>query len=195
MVARLPPPEDAAAPADLAVGSLSVRLSGLAAMADAQARILVLGSFPSVASLTHQQYYAHPRNQFWPILSAIWGLHGEAALQNLPYAERLPVARAHGLAIWDVYAGCERTGSLDSAIRDAELNDLAGLVRACPRLCAIAHNGGESARHMRVTQALGLPVYKLPSTSPANASWSFDRKLQAWRDVFTRAGCATPPAR
>ncbi len=186
-----PPREDACAPAASADG----RLTGLAAVADARARLLVLGSFPSVASLAHQQYYAHPRNQFWPMLSAIWGLQGEAALQNLPYADRLPIARAHGLAIWDVYAGCERAGSLDSAIRDAELNDLAGLVRACPGLSAIAHNGGESAKHKRVTQALGLPVYTLPSTSPANASWSFDRKLQAWQDVFTRAGCAGPLAR
>jgi hypoxanthine-DNA glycosylase len=171
------------------------RLSGLAPVAAPQARLLVLGSFPSVASLAQQQYYAHPRNQFWPILSAIWGLQAEAALQRLPYADRLPVAQAHGLAIWDVYARCARDGSLDSAIHDADLNDLAGLVRACPGLSAIAHNGGESAKHRRVTQALGLPVYTLPSTSPANASWSFDRKLQAWQDVVTRAGCAARPAR
>ncbi|MBI2733321.1 MAG: DNA-deoxyinosine glycosylase [Aquabacterium sp.] len=160
------------------------RLSGLAPIAAPGAKLLVLGSFPSVASLQAQQYYAHPRNHFWPILSALWGLEGDQALSALPYAARLPIVHAHGLAIWDVYAGCEREGSLDSAIQNAQLNDLAGLIRRIPTLEAIAHNGGESSRHMKITQALGLPVYKLPSTSPANASWSFERKLAAWRAVF-----------
>lgn len=159
-------------------------------MAAAGAKVLVLGSFPGVASLQSQQYYAHPRNQFWPILSALWGLQGSKALNALPYAQRLPVVQAHGLAIWDVYAHCERVGSLDSAIERAELNDLPGLIQRIPSLQAIAHNGGESARHMKITQALGLPVFKLPSTSPANASWSFERKLSAWREVFSRFGLA-----
>lgn len=166
----------------------SARLSGLSPVVAPGARLLVLGSFPSEASLQAQAYYAHPRNHFWPILSALWGLSGSEALQQRPYAERLPVAQAHGLAIWDVYAGCQREGSLDSAIRDAELNDLPGLVRQVPTLRAIAHNGGESARHMRITRALGLPVFKLPSTSPANASWSFERKLAAWHEVLEQAG-------
>jgi hypoxanthine-DNA glycosylase len=164
------------------------RLHGLAPVVGEKARLLVLGSFPGVASLKAQQYYAHPRNQFWPMVSALWGLQGAQALQALPYAERLPIARAHGLAIWDVYAECERSGSLDSAIEHAELNDLAGLIRRVPTLQAIAHNGSESARHIKITSALGLPVFKLPSTSPAHASWSFDRKLAAWREVFERVG-------
>ncbi len=167
-----------------------MQLTGLAPVAGPGARLLVLGSFPGVASLKAQQYYAHPRNHFWPILSAIWGLEGEQALNARPYKERLPIAIAHGLAIWDVYAGCEREGSLDSDIRAAQLNDLAGLQRSLPTLRAITHNGGESARHMKVTQALGLPVCRLPSTSPANASWSFERKLAAWREVFERFGVA-----
>ncbi len=169
------------------------RLTGLAPVAGDGARLLVLGSFPSVVSLQVQQYYAHPRNHFWPIVSAIWGLAGADALQNRPYAERVAAAQQRGLAIWDVYAGCQREGSLDSAITDAQLNDLAGLIRRVPTVRAIAHNGGESARHMRITQALGLPVFKLPSTSPANASWSFERKLAAWQKVFTFAGLAAAP--
>lgn len=166
------------------------RLTGLAPVAGPGARLLILGSFPSVASLQAQQYYAHPRNQFWPILSAIWGLQGDQALNALPYADRLPTVIDRGVAIWDVYAGCEREGSLDSAIREAQLNDLAGLLRRLPTLRGIAHNGGESARHMKLTQALGLPVCQLPSTSPANASWSFERKLLAWREAFERFGVA-----
>ena len=164
--------------------ALTQRLRGLAPVCSPEARLLVLGSFPGEASLRAQHYYGHPRNQFWPLLAALWG-------QDLPamaYAQRIAVAKAHGLAIWDVYASCEREGSLDSAIRTAEPNDLASLVRSLPRLEAIAHNGGESARSMKITQALGLPVYKLPSTSPANASWSFERKLASWREVFARHG-------
>lgn len=95
---------------------------------------------------------------------------------------------SHGVGVWDVYASCEREGSLDSAIRHPQVNDLQGLRHQCPQLGAIAHNGGESFKHARHTAALGVPVYKLPSTSPANASWSFERKLMAWRDVVAAAG-------
>ena len=96
--------------------------------------------------------------------------------------------RRRGLGIWDAYASCRREGSLDTAITDARPNDLAGLARRLPALAAIVHNGGESARSMRITQALGVCVERLPSTSPANASWSFERKLAAWRAAFERAG-------
>ena len=92
------------------------------------------------------------------------------------------------LGVWDVYATCEREGSLDSAICGAMLNDFSSLKHLCPNLQAIAHNGGKSFKHAKHTQLLGLPVYKLPSTSPANASWSFERKLVAWREVFVRHG-------
>ncbi len=164
------------------------RWQGLAPIWAPDARLLLLGSFPSVASLASQQYYGHPRNQFWPLLSALWGQD----LRVLGYEERLSAARARGLAIWDVYAACERDGSLDSAIRAAEPNDLLGLAARMPGLQAVAHNGGESARHIKVTQRLGLPVYRLPSSSPANASWSFERKLAAWREVFACHGLLAP---
>jgi hypoxanthine-DNA glycosylase len=87
-----------------------------------------------------------------------------------------------------VYASCEREGSLDSAIQLPQLNNLAELQHRCPDLRLIAHNGGESFRHARYTRGLGLPVYRLPSSSPANASWSFERKLAAWREVVELAG-------
>ncbi|MBY0234810.1 MAG: DNA-deoxyinosine glycosylase [Burkholderiaceae bacterium] len=165
-------------------GPDAVPLQGLAPVWSERAKLLVLGSFPSVASLAAQTYYGHPRNQFWPILSALW----QQDLLALPYAQRLDIARQRGLAIWDVYASCERQGSLDAAIQAAEPNDLLGLAAKMPRLQAIAHNGGESARHKRITASLGLPVYQLPSTSPAHASWTMERKLAAWREVFERHG-------
>ncbi|MFZ5525390.1 MAG: DNA-deoxyinosine glycosylase [Pseudomonadota bacterium] len=165
-------------------------LQGLAPIISPQTKLIVLGSFPGVASLVEQQYYAHPRNHFWPILSVLWGLEGDVALQRRPYAERIAEAQRRGLGIWDVYASCLREGSLDSDIEQAELNPLHHLKVWAPGLQAIAHNGGESARHMKITQALGLPVVKLPSTSPANASWSFERKVAAWRDVFEQVALA-----
>lgn len=163
---------------------MNTRLSGLPPVIAPHTRLVVLGSFPGVASLQAQQYYGHPRNHLWPILAALWGQD----LPALPYAQRLQVMQDHGLGLWDVYAHCRREGSLDSAIQDPVLNDLASLRQQAPGLRGVAHNGGESARAMRHTAALGLPVWRLPSTSPANASWSFDRKLAAWRSVFLEAG-------
>ena len=167
-------------------GASDGELLGLAPVIDARTRLVVLGSFPGVASLQAQQYYGHPRNHFWAILAALWTFD----LQRADYAQRLAAVRAHGLGIWDVYASCRRVGSLDSAIEAPVLNDLASLKRRAPSLQAVAHNGGESARAMRITAALGLPVHRLPSTSPANASWSFERKLAAWRSVLEHYGVA-----
>lgn len=163
------------------------RLHGLAPVVAAHTRVLVLGSFPSAASLAAGQYYAHPRNQFWTILSTLW----QTDLRALPYAQRLDEVRRRGLGIWDVHASCRRAGSLDSAIEDAAPNDLQGLVRRLAQLRAIAHNGGESARAMALTRSLVPEVVRLPSTSPANASWSLQRKLDAWRALFAPHGlCA-----
>jgi hypoxanthine-DNA glycosylase len=163
------------------------RLQGLAPVVAPHTRVLVLGSFPSAASLAAGQYYAHPRNQFWTVLSTLW----QTDLRALAYAERLDEVRRRGLGIWDVYASCRREGSLDSAIEAAQANDLARLVRDLPQLRAIAHNGGESARAMALTRTLAPAVVRLPSTSPANASWSLQRKVDAWRELFVQHGlCA-----
>jgi hypoxanthine-DNA glycosylase len=106
----------------------------------------------------------------------------------LPYVERTQWLLNQGVGLWDVYAACEREGSLDADIQNAQPNDLQSLRIRCPALVAIAHNGGESFKHAKLTRALGLPVYRLPSTSPAHASWSFQRKMDAWREVFQGAG-------
>ena len=164
-----------------------LRLLGLPPIASSNTRLLVLGSFPSVASLARQQYYAHPQNHFWKILQAIWPA-SPLAVSVDSYEIRSKWLLDRGLGVWDVYASCEREGSLDTAIRQPQVNDFVGLARRCPQLKVIAHNGGESFRHAKYTAALGFPVYKLPSTSPANASWSFERKLAAWREVVAAAG-------
>ena len=159
-------------------------LEGLPPVVGPDTRLVVLGSFPGVSSLKAQAYYAHPRNQFWPLLSVLM----RTDFLSLPYAERLVAMVQRGVGLWDVYRQCRRVGSLDSAIRNAEFNDLASLLERAPRLRGLAHNGGESARAMRRTAGLGLPVWALPSSSPANASWSFERKLEAWRQAFEAAG-------
>ena len=160
-------------------------LTGLAPITSPGTVLLVLGSFPGARSLAERRYYAHPQNQFWKILQAIWPANALPAGAD-SYQKRSKWLLDRGLGLWDVYAACEREGSLDSAIRGGVVNDIAGL--RLPKLAAIAHNGGESFRHARHTAEIGVPVYRLPSTSPANASWSFERKLAAWRDVFARHG-------
>ncbi len=159
-------------------------LHGLPPVLAPHTRLLVLGSFPGVASLAAQQYYGHPRNQFWPLVSTLL----QVGLLGLNYAERIHTVRERGLGIWDAYASCQRVGSLDSAIQAAQLNDFAAAREQAPHIVLVAHNGAQAARALPQVQALGWPALRLPSTSPANAAWSFERKLAAWRVAFERAG-------
>lgn len=168
-------------------------LVGLPALVGPHTRVLILGSFPGVASLAAQQYYGHPQNHFWRVLAALWPLHQMPKADD--YAGRCAWVLARGLGVWDVYATCKREGSLDTNIRTPQLNDFAALCARLPELAAIAHNGGESfARAHRVRESMSLatdaPIrsLRLPSTSPANASWSFARKCAAWREAFTESG-------
>ncbi len=160
------------------------RLQGMPPLVATNTRVLIFGSFPGIKSLEKQAYYGHPQNNFWKLIFSILfkGISASSRQEICAdsYEKRSELLLAHGIGCWDVYASCERAGSLDAAIRNAKLNDLASLKEICPELQAIAHNGGESYAHAKHTQALGLPVYKLPSSSPANASWSFERKLAAW---------------
>lgn len=160
------------------------------------ARVLVLGSMPGTASLRAQQYYAHPRNRFWPLLSTLCGF--DAAL---PYPQRIVAANAAGVGLWDVLDACERAGSLDSAIlRDSEVaNPIAARCLALPDLRAIALNGGKAtqafARHVEPQFDDGLRrrlrIHRLPSTSAANAAYALPQLQAAWaplRDELARAG-------
>lgn len=165
------------------------RWEGLAPVTSAQTVVLVLGSFPGAASLRAGQYYAHPQNHFWKIAQALW------PVLPLPadYAARCQWLLERGLGLWDVYESCERQGSLDASIRNAQVNDFARLSGCCPRLAAVAHNGGESFKHADAVRgslgaAQGIESVRLPSTSPANASWSFDRKVNAWAALMTAHG-------
>ena len=160
----------------------SSALTGLAPVVDERTRILVLGSFPGAASLAAQQYYAHPRNLLWPILSALVG----EPLAALPYAERLPRLLAHGFGLWDVLGACEREGSLDSAIRKPAANDFARLRELCPLLETVGFNGQTSGKFAPQFAAVGYRTVVLPSTSPAHAAMTFEHKLAAWRRLVER---------
>ena len=143
--------------------SAGVCLAGLPPIVSHNTQLLILGSFPGVASLAAQQYYGHPQNQFWRILEAIFA-YSPRPLCISSYEKRSKWLLSKGLGVWDVYASCERAGSLDSAIRNARVNDFASLAFHCPNLVAIAHNGGESFKHARHTAAQGLPVRDLQNS-------------------------------
>ena len=152
------------------------------------ARVLVLGSMPGRASLAAHQYYAFPRNAFWPLMGEFFG-----AGPSLPYAERLGRLLDAGVALWDVLASCRRPGSLDAAIvaESARPNDFGAFFAVHARLRAVFFNGQAAARWFERAVAPGLahapPTRTLPSTSPANASWSYERKREAWRAVAAAA--------
>lgn len=164
-----------------------VRLSGLAPAAGGTPRILILGSMPGAASLAAARYYAHPANRFWPLMALIFPLEAER-LSSPDYETRLEGLRAAGVALWDTIGSCERAGSLDSSIRSAEPNDVAGLLARFPTIETVILNGGKSAavwrRHAeRAALAVrpGLRVLALPSTSPANARLRLADLEKAWR--------------
>lgn len=168
--------ESGVGPVPVASGPVAPRLAGLPPVVRADARVLILGSFPGVASLAAAQYYAHPRNQFWPIMSGLTG----RPLADLPYAERLGGLLEAGVALWDVVGSCVRPGSLDSAIRQALDNAFDPVLAAAPGIGAVAFNGGTAARAAAWFASRGLAVYRLPSTSPAHASLTLADKLERW---------------
>jgi hypoxanthine-DNA glycosylase len=161
--------------------------TGFPPIAAADARVLVLGSMPSVASLAREQYYGHPQNAFWPIMGRLFGAGPE-----LPYDRRKAVLCAAGVAVWDVLKACRRTGSLDSSIDVASEtpNDLPAFLRKHAEIRVIFFNGQKAQTAFRrhalaevVELGREFRYVRLPSTSPAHAGRSFREKLHAWRIV------------
>jgi hypoxanthine-DNA glycosylase len=157
-------------------------------VAPRDARILILGTMPSVESLRRNQYYAHPRNQFWPIMGKLFGTS-----PNCPYRERLSTLRRNNVALWDVLAECTRHGSLDANIGrgDAVPNDIVALLWRYRGIRAVFFNGQTAAALFRRfvfpllgERAMMLSFYVLPSTSPAHAGMSAKAKLARWRPIL-----------
>lgn len=153
------------------------RSNSFAPATDSITRLLVLGSLPGTASLRQQQYYAHPQNQFWRLMGAVL----DADLVAVPYDTRLTTMQAAGVGLWDVVSSAARSGSLDSAIRDVEANDLMALVTGLPALQAVAFNGATAHRiGTRLLADAGTALIALPSSSPAHAAMSFEAKRAVW---------------
>lgn len=161
-------------------------LNGLAPVAGPGARVLILGSMPGAASLAQQQYYAHPRNAFWPLMAQLLGFS-----TCLGYNERLSALQTGGVALWDVIARCQRSGSLDSAIQHEQLNDFSEFFASQPDLRLIAFNGAKAwhsfKRHILPLNIVpdGITLVTMPSTSPAHASLNVQQKLLQWQKLST----------
>lgn len=160
------------------------RIYGFPPVFRSDARVLILGSMPSVESLRQSFYYAHPRNAFWRMLSDIFG-------EVLPdcVGEKKSLLIQHKIALWDTVGSCERKGSLDSAIRGAEANDFAALFASCPQLRYLFFNGAAAQtlfQRLVKTDCTGCIQRRLPSTSPAY-TLSYEKKLDAWKRAFEEA--------
>jgi double-stranded uracil-DNA glycosylase len=163
------------------------RVESFAPIVGKRPLILILGSMPGIASLEAVQYYAHPRNAFWPIMAELFDIDA-----TTDYAQRITQISQKPVVLWDTLKRCYRPGSLDAAIaRDSvEANDIPGLLQQHPQIRAVACNGATSADYFRklVLPELAahgaIELLKLPSTSPANAGMSFAQKLAAWRRLL-----------
>ena len=163
------------------------RVHSFTAISSPAARVLILGSMPGKRSLEMQQYYAHPQNAFWRIMAHLLKFN-----PGLSYAERVECVLKSGVALWDVLEACERPSSLDSDIVESSIiaNDFPAFFGVHPLIKHVFCNGAKSFQsfHRHVRPMLGakqaeIPLTRLPSTSPAHASMTFQAKLEAWRAV------------
>ena len=163
-------------------------LKGFGPVIAANCRVLVLGSMPGVASLQKHQYYAHPRNAFWPIMEELFAIDRSA-----DYAERCCRLSSEKIGLWDVLKACKRAGSLDSRIEtnSEQVNDFDRLFSEHHSIRAVFFNGGTAERlynkhilSQGCRQNQQLSYCRLPSTSPAYASMKFDEKLVQWRKML-----------
>ncbi len=156
------------------------KITGFPPVERGDARVLILGSMPSEESLRKGQYYGHPQNQFWRIVPDVLGFP-----VGLPYEQRTEKLRENGVALWDVVMTCRRKGSLDANIKDEAPNDIEDFLRGHPLVRRIILNGQTAAtllrRHWRSIIPADVETLTLPSTSPACATLSYERKLELWR--------------
>jgi hypoxanthine-DNA glycosylase len=146
-------------------------------------RVLILGSFPSERSLVASEYYANRRNQFWPLLGAVFGFDAD-----LPYAQRIAAVVHHGVALWDVVHSCRRVGSMDAKIdrKTLVVNDFEGLLATNPTIDRVFVNGLTAFELFERHVATTLPAVRLPSSSGA-MTMSFADKLAQWSAVSPSA--------
>lgn len=146
---------------------------------DRHSKVLVLGSFPSVKSREAQFFYGHPQNRFWKVTSKVFGVQEPRTVE-----EKKTFLLSHGIAVWDVIASCDITGSSDSSIKNVVPNDLT-LILETADIRTIFVNGktAEKFYNKYIKDTIGRPAVCLPSTSPANAAWSAERLVNAWKQL------------
>ena len=151
----------------------------IAPVYDEHSEILILGSFPSVKSREQQFFYGHKQNRFWRVMAQVLGCETPESI-----AEKRAMLLAHHVAVWDVIASCEITGSSDASIRDVTPNDLSKILNVAD-IRAIYTNGGKAYQLYQryLLEKTGRQAYLLPSTSPANAGYSLERLIEAWRVI------------
>ena len=147
---------------------------------DENSEILILGSFPSVKSQENKFFYGHPQNRFWPMIAEIFG-----EVRPQTREEKIALALRNHMAVWDVIESCDLVGSSDSSIKNAVPNDLSEILEKT-RISRIFINGRTAEKFYRKYQAkaVDIPAVCLPSTSPANAAWSFERLKEAWSVII-----------
>lgn len=156
-------------------------ICGFPPIADMRSRILILGSMPGVASLRKSQYYGHPQNAFWRLISA---LLCEPFSED--YGEKTAMLLRHGVALWDVVHRCERAGSLDAHIKNPEINDFASFFSAHPGIRHVYFNGQTAYTLFKKNLGLAFPgveFVRLGSTSPAHAV-SFEARVAEWQKIL-----------
>lgn len=149
-------------------------------IADRNSRILILGSIPGSASLIKRQYYGHERNGFWKVIYSLF----EEDYED-DYGKRKMFLLSHDIALWDVIKSCEREGSLDSNIRNPEVNDFKEFFKEHPNIKKVFFNGQKAFALFKKTEGFqfeGISFTRLKSTSPANAV-RLSEKLEDWRKV------------
>ncbi len=148
---------------------------------DRRSKVLILGTMPGPMALRKQEYYGFTGNHFWKII-----FHWSGVKKLLTYPEKKRLLKEKGIALWDVFKSCKREGALDSAIQCANHNDIPGLLKQYPNIKALFLNGrtAEKVFLKNFSQAVKIPFYYLPSTSPANASVSFSKKLESWSAIL-----------
>ncbi len=163
----------------------SKSIKSFAPFADCESKILILGTIPGPTALAKQEYYGFAGNHFWKIIFRLFDIK-----KVLSYEEKKALLKKNKIALWDVFKSCEREGARDSKIQREEYNDIPGLLKKHPNIKTIFLNSrtAEQSFQKKFLKSVEIPAYYLPSTSPAHASLSFEKKLKAWSVILKHLG-------
>ena len=147
---------------------------------NAESKILILGSFPSVKSRENNFFYGHPQNRFWKVMANVLDWNVPTTIE-----EKREMLLNNYVAVWDVIASCSIVGSSDTSIKDVVVNDFSKILENS-KVERIYVNGGKAYElyHRYAEKVTGIQAVKLPSTSPANAAWSLEKLTKTWKEII-----------